>query len=464
MVYDLIVLGGGPAGYMAAERAAKAGMSVLLIEQEQVGGVCLHEGCVPTKTLLYSAKLYEQAKGGEKYGVAVEKTSLNLNVVVERKRKIIRGLKKGIENTLKACGAHFVSGRGIIEGRTENGFAVVVGDDRYDGGRLLIATGSREIIPPIPGLQDAMAQGDAITSRDALEIVELPREIAILGGGVIGLEFASFFASCGCAVTVLELQDHIAGAMEREVCAQLQKTLYQRGVRFVLSAEVKRVRGAEITYFVNGEAQTITVDKLILAAGRQPNVRDVGLEHIGVEIRNEAIQTDERMITNIPNVYAAGDVNGKSMLAHTAYREAEVAVQNMLGEKAFIRYDCIPSVIYTNPEVASVGETEKTARDKGYEVVAVTIPMRFSGRYVAENEGGNGVCKLIAQRGSGRILGVHAVANQMSESILAACVMMDREMTVKEIRNIVFPHPTVGEVLREAAWALDENAINEEEC
>lgn len=455
MQYDLIVLGGGPAGYLGAERAGAAGLSVLCIEKGSVGGVCLNEGCIPTKTLLYSAKLYDGAKHGEKYGVSAQGLAVDHAKVVARKNKVVKLLVGGVKAALKQNGVTLIEGEGRIEGRDENGFRVWVNGETHTAGKLLIATGSAPAVPPIPGLKEGMERGFVLTNREILALTEAPERLVVIGGGVIGLEMASYFNSIGSAVTVVEMLDHIAGENDAELTALLQKNYEKKGVRFILSARVTELAEGGVCYEKDGEACRVDADKVLLSIGRRANTAGLGLETIGVELARGAVVTDLHMRTNVPGVYAAGDVNGKSMLAHTAYREAEVAVNDMLGIADEMRYGAVPSVVYTNPELASVGETEATAKRNGLDVTTVKLPMRFSGRYLAENEGGDGIAKLVVERGSQRVVGMQALANYASEFISTAAVFVETGMTLAQVKKIIFPHPTVGEIIREAAWQAE---------
>ncbi len=383
MAFDLIVLGGGPAGYLASERAGHAGLSVLCIEERSVGGVCLNEGCIPTKTLLYSAKVFDGAAHGEKYGVSAEGLKIDHAKVVARKDKVVKTLVAGVSSALKANHVTLVSARGVITGKNTEGYTVEAGGETYVGKRLLIATGSSPAVPPIPGLKEGLASGFVCTNREILALTEKPEHLVVIGGGVIGLELASYFTSISSKVTVIEMLDHIAGENDAELVAILQKGFEKRGVSFHLSAKVTEVTANAVKYEKDGAVQEVACDKVLLSIGRRANTNGIGLESIHVLTERGAVVTDAHMKTNQPEVYAAGDVNGKSMLAHTAYREAEVAVNNMLGKKDTMRYEAVPGVIYTNPELSAVGETEASAKAKGLDAAVVKIPMRFSGRYLA---------------------------------------------------------------------------------
>ncbi len=448
-MFDLIVLGGGPAGYNAAERASHAGLKTLLIEERSLGGVCLNEGCIPTKTLLYSAKIYDYSKHCADYGVSLPNAAIDHGAVVKRKDKVVKTLVSGVTAKMKGAKVTVVNGSAVITGKSAEGFAVKAGDETFTAAKLLICTGSSPALPPIDGLKESLEKGFALTNREILALTEKPEKLVIVGGGVIGLEMASYFNSIGTEVTVIEMLDHIAGPTDRQLSEMLRKDYEKRGVRFLLGAKVTSIRDGGVSYEKDGKADVVKADYALVSIGRRARTAGIGLESIGVNVERGAIVTDEYMRTNIPDVYAAGDVNGKSMLAHTAYREGEVAVNNMLGKTDRVDYAAIPAVIYTNPEVASCGETEESAKEKGLDVDIKTAPLRLSGRYIAENEGGNGIMKILVDRKKNVLVGVHMIGTYASEIIFGAAMMIGREMRVNDLQKIVFPHPSVSEVLRE---------------
>lgn len=453
-MYDLIIIGGGPAGYRGAERAAHEGLKTLLIEKAEVGGVCLNEGCIPTKTMLYSAKLKDGAAHGEKYGVQAPKATLDHKAVMARKQKVVSALVGGVKAQLKSAGAQTIKGEAQILGRNDDGFEVHSGGEVYAARRLLIATGSVPIVPPIKGVAEALESGFCRTSREMLDLDHVPGRLCVIGGGVIGLELASYFASAGSKVTVIEMLQTIGGSIDSDIAALLKSNLEKKGVRFLLGCKVTELEAASVKFEDANGVKKQEADKVLLSIGRRAYTEGIGLESIGVQTERGAIVTDEYLRTNIPGVYAAGDVNGKSMLAHTAYREAEVAVSHMLGNKDPVSYRAIPGVIYTNPEVAGVGETQQTSAQKGMDTTVKTLSMRYSGRYVAENEGGDGIAKMVVDNRTGRMIGFHMIGSYASEIIVGACMMIEREMTLESIRKTVFPHPTVCEIIREAVFQI----------
>ena len=454
MVYDLIVIGGGPAGYLGAERAGRKGLKTLLIEKRAVGGVCLNEGCIPSKTLLHSAKIYDYARFSEKYGVKAENVSFDHKAVIKRKNKVVKTLIAGIKSQLKASKVELIEGVGTIEGRGDEGYLIRVGDQIYTGKRLLIATGSVPAIPPIPGVEEGLEEGYVLTSREILDIESIPESLVIVGGGVIGLEMASYFNSAGSKVTVIEMLDHIAGDTDREISNILMRNYEKKGIDFKLNAKVTEIGPGKVIYEQEGQRYEREAEKVLISVGRRPNIEGLGLERIGVEVERGCIKVDETGLTNVPNVYAAGDVNGYSMLAHTAYREAEICVNNMTGKKDIMRYNAIPSVIYTNTELACGGETEETAKAKGIDYEVANLSMRYSGRYVAENERGDGICKILIDKEYRKIIGVHMIGNPASEIIYGAALMIEMEMRVEDVQELVFPHPTISEIIREGVFQL----------
>ena len=458
-MFDLAVIGGGPGGYVAAERAGAGGLSVVLFEKRELGGVCLNEGCIPTKTLLYSAKVYDYARHADLYGVSVEGASFDFAKIMKRKEKVVRKLVGGVKLKMKNAFVTVVKGEAVIRGRGDEGFALECDGQEYSARNLLICTGSEAVVPPFPGL--AEAGETVVTNREILSLQERPEELVIIGGGVIGMEFASFFNSLGTKVTVVEMMPKILGPMDSEISELLQKLYAKRGVEFRLGCKVTAVEGREVVYEdPEGNVCRAAGDRILVSVGRRARLEGFGLETLGVSLalnpagRPVGVKVDPHMRTDVPGVYAAGDVTGFSMLAHTASREAEVAVNDMLGLEDSMRYDAIPGVVYTNPEVAGVGLTEDEAQKKGIGYKALKLPMAYSGRFVAENERGEGLCKIIVDAGTSRILGVHMLGNPSSEIIQSACIAIERGLTPDDLKETVFPHPTVSEILRETAFTL----------
>lgn len=451
----LAIIGGGPAGYTAAEKAAKAGKDVVLFEQTALGGTCLNVGCIPTKTLLYSAKQYYNAKNAAKYGVTAAEVAFDYAKMAQRKTKVVRKLVAGIKQRLNNEHCTVVQGAAEVVSRTDTRVVIRCNGEDYEAENLLICTGSTNFVPPIPGVKDNPAVWD---STDALAATALPASVVIVGGGVIGMEFATLYHELGVSVTVVEAMPTILPNLEQDVVAVLLEKYRKAGITILTDTKVLELQGNTV---VTGSG-TLTAERILISVGRRANLQ--GLDVLSdLELSRGAIVVDEFMKTNLPNVYAAGDVTGKIMLAHVASRQAEVAVGRMLKQLPLqrIAYNAIPSVVYTNPEIACVGMTEQEVsrfyrdmegkpaeevRDK-YEVRS--LPMTYSGRFVAENEGETGLCKMIIDRRQQTVLGVHMIGNPCSEFVAAASFAVRMGYTVPEFEQVVFPHPTVSEILRE---------------
>ena len=450
---DLAIIGGGPGGYVAAERAGAKGLNVVLFEKRELGGVCLNEGCIPTKTLLYSAKVYDYAKHGDKYGISVTGATFDFGKIVARKDKVVKKLVVGVGSKMKAHKVTVVKGEAQIKGRSSEGIEISCNGEFFLAANLLLCTGSEAFVPPIPGVQEA---GDIIvTNREILSLKEQPKSLVVIGGGVIGMEFASFYNSLGTEVTVVEMLPEILGGLDTEISKMLRDIYEKKGIKFNLSCKVTEIKGNEVIFVDPAGVQSWAKgDKILMSVGRRAVTKGFGLENIGVETERNAVKVDNKMRTNIPNVFAAGDITGFSMLAHTASREGEVVVNNLTGRPDVMRYNAIPGIVYTNPEVAGVGLTEEQAKKEGIEYKIAKLPMAYAGRFVAENEGGSGICKVLVGAKHGEVLGVHMLGNPCSEIIYGACMAIEQEMTLKEMEEVVFPHPTVSEIFKETVFAL----------
>lgn len=460
MKYFLAIIGGGPAGYTAAEIASKAGKDVVIFEQTALGGTCLNVGCIPTKTLLYSAKQYYNAKNAAKYGVTTNDMAFDYTKIAQRKTKVVRKLVAGIKQKLNNEHCQVVMGAATIQSRTDAEVVIACGEEQYVAENLLICTGSTNFVPPIPGIKDNPAVWD---STDALATTTLPASMIIVGGGVIGMEFATLYHELGVPVTVIEAMPTILPNLDQEVVTILLEKYRKAGIQILTETKVTEIQGNKVLT-TNGEYEA---EHILVSVGRRANMQ--GLEALNdLEMYRGGIVVDEMMKTNLPNVYAAGDVTGKIMLAHVASRQAEVAVGRMLKQLPLqrIAYNAIPSVVYTNPEIACVGLTEKDLNDikEGdfapsmstdkpfvpYEVHK--LPMTYSGRFVAENEGEMGLCKMILDSRNKTIIGVHMIGNPCSEFVAAASFAVRMGYTVAEFKQVVFPHPTVSEILKEVLY------------
>ena len=449
MEYDIAIIGGGPAGYNAAEKAAINGLKTVLFEKNAIGGVCLNEGCIPTKTLLYSAKLLDNMKGASKYGILEgEQAGFDLGKIISRKDKVVKKLTGGVKMKLTSSGVEIVEGVATLLGDKSDKIRISCNEVEYVVKYVLVCTGSDTIIPPIKGLADVAYW----TSKEALEIKELPKSLVIIGGGVIGIEFASFFNSMGVKVTVIEMMPEILGAMDKETSAMLRKEYAKKGIDFHLNTKVTEVSPEGVTIEKDSKTSIINADRILLSVGRKANTDKVGLSNLSVEILRNGVKVNEYMQTSRPRVYACGDITGYSMLAHTAIRESDVAVNHILGIDDPMSYKAIPGVVYTNPEIAGIGKTEEELKAAGTYYQVLKLPMAYSGRFVAENELGNGLCKLIIDE-EAKIIGCHMLGNPASELITIAGMAIEQGLTVDDFRKVVFPHPTVSEIIHESLFA-----------
>ncbi len=451
MRYFLAIIGGGPAGYTAAERASKAGKDVVLFEQNAVGGTCLNVGCIPTKSLLYGAKQYYNATHAQKYGVTAENVTFDFAAMQKRKTIVVRKLVAGIKQRLNNEHCTLVSGFAKVESRTDELVTISCNGETYEAENLMICTGSTNFVPPIPGIQE---NEYVLDSTDALNATELPKSIIIVGGGVIGMEFATLYHELGIPVTVIEALPSILPNLDPEVVTVLADKYKKAGINILTETRVESINGNEVTIQSTPNTQntpnTLTADKILVSVGRRANLN--GLEALNdIELNRGAIVIDDFCKTNLPNVYACGDVTGKIMLAHVAARQAEVAIGRMLKVIPLqrIAYNAIPSVVYTNPEIASVGITESQAESMSIPMEVRKLPMTFSGRFMAENEGETGLCKMIVDAKNHSVLGVHMIGNPCSEFVSAASFAVRMGYTVAEFQQVVFPHPTVSEILHE---------------
>jgi len=474
--YDVIIIGSGPAGYRAAERLGPRGRSVRLVEKVLLGGTCLNVGCVPTKTLLNSAKYYVHALEGERFGVSADNVRFDFGRMMAWKREVVEKLRAGIASEMKRAKAVVEAGEAVILGR---GLVKVTGPNgssrTEECKAILVCAGSSPVIPPIPGLR---GNPKVLDSTGILELSEVPKRLCVIGGGVIGVEFASLFSSLGSEVSVVEMLDEIVPFMDAEQAPVLRRAMNK--VSWKLGCKVSSVDnapdGSAIVRYAtkDGAAEAVEADLVLAAIGRKANVELWGAEALSLDRTAKGITVDDRMRTSDPGVWAAGDVTGRSLLAHSAYRMAEVAAEDIdasLGGQAEgneagasrgrerMRWDAVPWAVYSIPEAAGVGMTEKDAYDRGYEPACVKIPLRASGRFAAENGfQAHGAVKLVTDKASGRILGLHGVGAYAAETIWGGAVLIEQEMRVSDLRELILPHPTVWELIRDAAWQLGESS------
>ena len=449
--YDIAIIGGGPAGYNAAANATANGLKVVLFEHNTLGGVCLNEGCIPTKTLLHSANLLDEIRESKAFGIHIEgAVSASYAEIASRKDKVVKNLTSGVAYKLKSAGVTVVNETALLDGEEGEVIRIRAGKETYLVSFVLLATGSSTVIPPIPGLSEVAYW----TSREALAAKALPQDITIIGGGVIGMEFAGIYSSLGVPVQVVEMAPEILGAMDKETSAMLRKEYASRGVKFHLGAKVVSVSKEGVTIEAkNGKKELLPASQILLSVGRKPETDGLGLETLGIEMNCSAVVVNRYMQTSHPRVYAAGDITGFSLLAHTAIREGEVAINHIVGmEDDPMRYDAIPGVVYTHPEIAGVGATEEQLKAEGRYYRVLKLPMAYAGRYVVEHEKAGGLCKILVDENE-TILGCHILGNPASELILLAGIAIADGTRVEEFRRHVFPHPTVGEIIHEVLFS-----------
>ena len=445
-MYDLCVLGAGPAGYEAAAYAGRIGKKVALVEEKYIGGTCLNVGCIPTKLFLKTAELKRTFQNGAAFALQSFDAAVDMSALQQRKKSIVSTLVRGVETQQKKAGVEILRGRAKISDKN----SVIVNDQKIETHKILIATGSQPAKPSIPGIDSKFV----LDSTAILDLETLPKAIAIIGGGYIGLEFASFFSAMGTNVTVIEMLPNIVASLDDEIAKQLLSNLKSQGISFHLSSKVSRIEDSTV-FFHNGQSeQSIQADVILNAAGRTPVVHDLGLEEVGVDFDHRGIKVDEKGKTNVPSIWACGDVTGRCLLAHAATREGIVAVNNMFGIPDRIRYQDIPAVIYTHPQVASVGYTEEALQERGVNYKKSITPLAIAGRTFIEEEKPRGFVKVLAGAQYGEILGVHIIGDSCGDFICAASTMMAMETRVKDVHAMVFPHPTISEALREAILQL----------
>lgn len=469
-MFDVVIIGGGPAGYLAAERLGHAGKRVLLIEKSFLGGTCLNIGCIPTKTLLNSAKLYVHAREADRFGVHCGEISYDWTAIQNWKTEVVTKLQAGIATMMEKYKVTLLEGSGelLAPPRGSEGAKVrITGKDgsvREERGRtVLISTGSVPAMPPLPGLEH---NDRVVDSTGLLAVPKVPKSLTVIGGGVIGVEFASLFASLGSTVTIVEMMDEIVPFMDREQAPILRRAM--KAVDFRLGCRVEKLEGGQVFYRTkDGSPSQIDADLVLMAVGRSPQIKGWGAEQLGLDMDRRGVHVDDRMRTNLSGVWAAGDVTGRSLLAHSAYRMGEVALSDILAyldrldgtdkprRDNRMRYDAIPWAVYGNPEAAGVGITEQEAEQRGLAIKKASLPMRISGRFAAENTfSAPGACKVIADAADDRILGVHAVGSYASEFIWGAAALIEQELRISDVQELIFPHPTVSEMIRDVVWTM----------
>ena len=464
---DIAIIGAGPGGYVAALRATQLGAQVVCIEKRWLGGVCLNIGCIPTKALLRSAEVLALVKEAAAYGVLVGEPRFDWSIAQARKERVVKRLVGGVGMLLERAGVQVLEGTASFIRPNTLTVQLPDGEETVVADNVIIATGSRTLVVPIPGLDGP----GVIDSTDALALDALPESICIIGGGAIGLEFASLFSTFGVQVTLVEMLPRLAPLMDASIGEALDRALRRQGVDVLTETRVTRIEptdsGSRVSMNTPEGEEQIEVETVLSAIGRAPNVEDLGLEVLGLKPTRkgrqgpaQGIQVDDRMRTAVSGIYAIGDVAAEGpMLAHVASHQGIVAVEDALGHPAVIDYTAVPSCIYSLPEAASVGLSEAQAREQGYEVCVGTFTLAANGKAVAMGDT-NGFVKVVARAAHGAVLGLHIVGPHASDLILEGAMAIGLEATLDEIDHTIHPHPALGEAIAEAALAARDKALH----
>ena len=444
MTSDLIIIGSGPGGYRTAEYAAKKGMTVTIFEKGEAGGTCLNCGCIPTKTLCRHAEILDTLRDSEVYGLEGLSYQFNFGRVMERKREVTAALRQGVETLMGAPCITFVR----AEARFKDAHTVIANGEEFTAKNIIIATGSRAKMPPIKGID----LPHVLTSTELLDIESLPKRLCIVGAGVIGMEFASIFNSFGVEVTVIEFLKECLPALDSDIAKRLRQTIGKRGVNFFMQSGVKEITPEYVFFERKGKTEQVEADMVLIATGRAANTEGLGLEEAGVVFDRNGIHTDEHLQTNVPGIFAIGDVNGKCMLAHAATFQGLHVVNHLMGEDDGIKLDLVPSAIFTHPEAAGIGMTEDRCKAEGIEYVCKKGYYRANGKALAMNET-DGLVKLLAGN-DGRLIGCHIYGAHASDMVQEISSLMTKGATVKELADMIHTHPTLSEILQETAMTF----------
>lgn len=449
--YDVVVIGSGPGGYLAAEYASKQGLKTLCIESESFGGVCLNKGCIPTKTLLKSSKLNQEIIKAAEFGVDgidLNAITLNWERIQKRKSEVVQKLVQGVQGLLKNAKVDVVKGFATLPDTK----TVKVNDETFTFDNLILATGSTARKFNLPGFQQGYETGRIVTSDEALNLDKIPKRFTVIGGGVIGIEFAILFAELGSKVTILQGVDRILEVLDKDISTEITKLLLKKGIDIETSISIKEFSDNKVYYEKNGQIFSNESDVCLVSIGRKPNSEII--ENLGIEIaKNGSIITNDQMKTNIDHIYAIGDCTSKIMLAHSAYKNAIVAVDTILNRKSKMNLNTVPSCIYTHPEVATVGKTEEQLINENIKYHKVIYPMSHIGKALADGES-FGFFKMLVSEDVGEILGCHIVAEDASNLIAEIVLAMESESTVYTLVQTIHPHPTISEVVWEASKKL----------
>lgn len=460
MKYDVAVIGGGPGGYVAAIRAAQLGGKVLLVEKENMGGVCLNRGCIPTKALLKSAEKWEDLARCAEFGLRADNIGFDFGAVMERKNKIVAGLRGGIEQLVKSNDITVVRGAAALTAARHLEVSTETGQEGFAADKIIIATGSVPSTIPVPG-RDLPA---VITSDELLELTEIPKSMLVIGAGVVGIEFSAIMKAFGCEVTVVEMLPTILPMVDSDLVKRMGLVLRKQGIKTLAGAKVTGIEEAPDGVLVKVDTgkgvQEFSVEKVLVAAGRRPVTEELGLDAAGVAYDRGGITVNEYMETNVPGIYAIGDVTGLCMLAHTASSAGVVAAENAMGVHAVIDYSAIPSCIFTTPEIAMVGLTEEEAKAQDIDFKSSKFNFAANGKAVTMGET-DGLVKIIADTATGRVLGMHILGPHASDLIMEGALAIRNGLTAKDIAHTIHPHPTLSETVMESAHGIYGDIIHQ---
>ncbi|GAB6138914.1 dihydrolipoyl dehydrogenase [Halanaerobaculum tunisiense] len=459
---DITIIGGGPGGYVAAIKAAKLGANVTLIEKNTVGGTCLNRGCIPTKSLVKSAKVYKNLKHAEKFGCQTQDVSVDMKQVIKRKDTVVNQLVSGIKHLLDSHGVKVINGKGrLLDKET---ISVQEANTKFTikSDNIIIATGSKVATPPIKGLDTS----GVINSAQALNLDNLPDEITIIGGGVIGMEFAFIYKNLGVEVTVIEYLEDVLSTFDTDVSQEINRIAQEKGIKLYTEAKVEEVIASEDNKFIvsftkNEEQRYVTTNSVLTATGRKPYFKDLGVENLDIKLNQDrqGIKVNDKMQTNIPNIYAIGDVTNKMFLAHVASHQGIIAVKNIMGEEVEMDYSTVPGTVFTDPEIAMVGITEKQAKNKGLNVEIGQFPFAANGKVLTLGDK-DGFIKLIKDKDSDKIIGGTIIGAHATDLIAEVTLAIENELTAKDVIETIHAHPTTSEVVHEGALAVEGGALH----
>lgn len=454
MKYDVAVLGGGPGGYEAAIRCSQYGLKTVLIEARELGGTCLNRGCIPTKALLHGAEFYDEAKGAQEFGVLFDNITFDYEKLAAYKEKIVSRLRKGIEGLEKAHGVTVIKGFGVLKNANE----IAVNGETVVADHIILATGSAPFLPPIPGVDNK----SVMTSDEVLEMKQCPESLVIIGGGIIGIEFATLYASLGKKVAVIEMQPDILQGIDKEIVKELSQILKRKGVQIIAGAKVTGIEEAEeitVNYEKDGQPKSAAGTCCIVSVGRKAQIDQIGLDAVGIKRNGSFIEVDAYLRTNIPSIYAIGDITGKIQLAHVATKQGMVAAENIIGKQKRMKYEVVPSCLYTNPEIAWIGLSEEEAIKAGKNIKIGRYGVGGNGKSSVMGHS-KGLIKLVCDHVTGEVYGAQIMAPRATDMIGEIAVIMECEGTIEELSDTIHPHPTVCEIIVEAAHDVEGLCCN----